>query len=248
MALILPATPPGAFIAHRGASAHAPENTIVAYQLAADAGFGWIEVDSQLSRDGRAVMMHDPSVDRTTDGHGHVCSLDFAALRDLDAGRSRPDHGHVQIPTLEETIACVLDRDLGLVLEIKPIWGADIEHGRAIARVVEAMWPRDNDKLVVSSFSASCLLAFRRTAPWVSLALAADVVVANPQDYIEMLGISAFHLNYQFALDQGIDGLLATGAHVAVATVNDVETASKLLARGVHGVMTDRIDVMGGTM
>jgi glycerophosphoryl diester phosphodiesterase len=244
MAFILPAKPPGAFIAHRGASAHAPENTLVAYQLAADAGFGWIEVDTQLSRDGRAVMMHDATVDRTTDGSGHVCSLDFAALRDLDAGRSQPGHARAQIPTLEETIACVLDRDLGLVLEIKPIWGADIEHGRAVARVVEAMWPRDNDRLVVSSFSASCLLAFGRTAPWVSLALAADVVVANPQEYIDMLGVSSFHLNYRFALDQGIEGLLASGAHVAVATVNDHDLAATLLARGVHGVMTDRIDVM----
>ncbi|WP_137150950.1 glycerophosphodiester phosphodiesterase family protein [Devosia sp. FKR38] len=244
MALILPTKAPGAFIAHRGASAHAPENTLAAYHLAADAGFGWIEVDTQLSSDGRAVMMHDPTVDRTTDGHGHVCALDLAALRDLDAARVLPGQARQQIPTLEETIACVLDRDLGLVLEIKPIWGSDIEHGRAVAAIVEAMWPRDNDKLVVSSFSASCLLSFRRVTPWASLALAADVVVANPRDYIDMLGVSAFHLNYQFALDQGVDRLLATGAQVAVATVNDADLAARLLARGIHGIMTDRIDVM----
>jgi len=246
MPLILPARAPGPLIAHRGASASAPENTIVAYQLAADSGFPWIEVDTQITRDGHPVMMHDFTIDRTTTGKGHVCNLTLAELQAFDANTRFPEFGPQKVPTLEETIDCVLKNDLGLVLEIKPIWGSDIEHARAVAKVVEACWPRENDKLVISSFSSSCLIEMHRLLPWACLALAAEVVPSDPAAYMKMLGISAFHFNFGFALTQGFDGLLETGAHVAVATVNDPQTARTLLDKGVHGVMTDRVDLFGG--
>jgi glycerophosphoryl diester phosphodiesterase len=245
MTLALPSKAPGPLIAHRGASAHAPENTIPAYQLAADAGFAWIEVDTQLTRDGYPVMMHDFTVDRTTSGTGHVCKFTLKEIRRLEANKRFPDYGSLQVPTLEESLACVLRNDIGIVLEVKPIWGSDIEHARVVAERIDALWPRDNDKLVISSFSSSCLIELRRLLPWVSLALATDVIPTDPKAYLDMLGISAFHVNYGFALYQGLDRLLTTGAHISVATVNDPQIAATLLARGAHGVMTDRINLLG---
>lgn len=231
-------------IAHRGASIDAPENTLEAYALAADAGFGWIEVDTQLTQDGQPVMMHDFTVDRSTNGTGYVCELTLDQMRALDAAPHHPAYRGATVPTLAQTIELCLARDLGLVLELKPIWGADIETALAVADLLNRMWPRDNGKLVVTSFASLVLLTMRQAAPWVPLGFATEIVPANPKACMEMLGVSTFHLNYGFALRQGIDRLLAAGAQVAVATVNDADIARQLLAMGAQGVMTDSIDLL----
>lgn len=244
MSLLLPSDVPGQLIAHRGASIDAPENTLEAYALAADAGFGWIEVDAQLTRDGHAVMIHDFTVDRSTNGKGFVCDHTLEQIQALDAAPHHPTYRAAIVPTLEDTIHLCLKRNLGLVLELKPIWGADLETARVVAEILNRLWPRDNLKLVVTSFSTSVLMVMRREAPWVPRGLATELVPADPTAWIDMLGVGTFHLNYQFALKRGLDGLLATGAQVAVATVNDPEIARRLLAMGAQGVMTDTIGLL----
>ena len=91
--------------AHRGASAHAPENTLAAFELAFQQNADVIELDSKLSADGHVVVIHDQSVDRTTNGFGRVSELTLAGLRELDAGShfSATFHGE-QIPTLVEVL------------------------------------------------------------------------------------------------------------------------------------------------
>src|SRR5512143_222647 len=88
---------------HRGACAHAPENTLASFQMAFEQGADAIELDAKLSADGKVVVMHDATVDRTTGGHGRVSSLTLAELRELDAGASFSENYRGQkIPTLEE--------------------------------------------------------------------------------------------------------------------------------------------------
>ncbi len=244
MPLLLPSEAPGPLIAHRGASIDAPENTLEAYTLAADAGFGWIEVDTQITSDGCAIMMHDFTVDRSTNGSGHVCGMTLAQIQSLDAAPHHAACRGAVVPTLADTIELCIARDLGLVLELKPIWGADIETALAVSDLLNRMWPRDNGKLVVTSFSSLVLLTMRQASPWAPLGLATEIVPANPQACMEMLGVSTFHLNYDFALRQGLGKLLDAGAQVAVATVNDPQVARQLLALGAHGVMTDSIDLL----
>src|SRR5919107_420246 len=74
-------------IGHRGARGYAPENTLAGIRTAAEQGVCWVEVDVKLTRDGVPILMHDDTVDRTTDGRGNVASMDFADLRKLDAGK-----------------------------------------------------------------------------------------------------------------------------------------------------------------
>jgi len=83
-------------IAHRGASAHAPENTLTAFQLALDQGADGIELDVMLSKDGQLVVIHDETVDRTTNGTGKVAEMDLVELKVLDAGQGE------SLPTLPE--------------------------------------------------------------------------------------------------------------------------------------------------
>lgn len=100
-------------LAHRGASAHAPENTLSAFELALTQGAHGVELDAKLSADGEVVVIHDPTVDRTTDGKGRVSQLTLAALRELDAGSffSEKYNGE-KIPTLAEVFEAIGDRAL----------------------------------------------------------------------------------------------------------------------------------------
>jgi glycerophosphoryl diester phosphodiesterase len=100
-------------IAHRGASAHAPENTLAAIGKAAALGADMVEIDVQASADGVLVVMHDADLSRTTDGSGSLYACTLAELRRLNAG------GGERIPTVEEAIRCCMEHDLGIYFEIK---------------------------------------------------------------------------------------------------------------------------------
>ena len=243
MKLILPKIAPGPLIAHRGCSLQAPENSLAAYRLAAKYGFSWIETDAQLTQDGKAIMLHDHYVDRTTNGKGLVCEYLFKDLQKLDASAGIKGFSSTPIATLEQTIRLCLELDLGLILELKPISGTDIEIAEHIIPIIDALWPKDNDKLVVSSFSTVTLLSFKENAPWVSTAFATEYIVKNPEKYMEILGVDSFHFNYKYATKENIKRLKDAGAQTAVATVNDAALAKELLSWGLDGVMTDHSDL-----
>jgi glycerophosphoryl diester phosphodiesterase len=100
-------------LAHRGASAHAPENTLAAFELALTQGAHGVELDAKLSADGEVVVIHDATVDRTTNGKGHVSHLTLAALRELDAGSFfSEDFNGEKIPALAEVFEAIGDRAL----------------------------------------------------------------------------------------------------------------------------------------
>jgi hypothetical protein len=119
--------------AHRGDNAQAPENTLAAFRLARDQGARWIELDVQQTRDNEIVVMHDPTVDRTTDGNGPVASLTLAEIRQLDAGSwfSAAFAGE-PVPTLAETAALVAGSGSRLNVEVKASGLAPAEADRVI--------------------------------------------------------------------------------------------------------------------
>ncbi|MCH7960100.1 MAG: hypothetical protein IID08_08215 [Candidatus Hydrogenedentes bacterium] len=106
-------------IAHRGASAYAPENTLAAFGLAHEMGADWFELDCTLTRDGAIIVIHDDTVDRTTDGTGTVAELSLAYLKQLDAGTWKdPKFAGEPLPTLDESLTFAKDR-IGVFIEIK---------------------------------------------------------------------------------------------------------------------------------
>ena len=130
-------------IAHRGASAHAPENTLAAIVKAAELGADLVEVDVQASADGILVVMHDPDLSRTTNGSGSVYAHTLDELKQLDAG------GGESIPTVEEVIACCRAHDLGIYFELKigfaaaaivPLIQRHELHGRVILASFRPDW------------------------------------------------------------------------------------------------------------
>ena len=107
-------------IAHRGASAYAPENTTSAFYLAAALGADWFELDCTLTRDDAVLVIHDDSVDRTTNGKGRVAELTLAEIRDLDAGLWKGEQfAGERLPTLDDALALAKERHIGVYIEIK---------------------------------------------------------------------------------------------------------------------------------
>src|SRR5436309_263912 len=128
-----PGAPPF-IVAHRGASALAPENTLAAFRRALEAGAPAVECDVHLTADGAPIVIHDARVDRTTNGTGEVASLTLAALRALDAGGwFDPRFAGERLPTLEETLAIAAGRSRVFV-ELKPGGGAALVD-RALAEI-----------------------------------------------------------------------------------------------------------------
>lgn len=217
-------------IAHRGASADAPENTMAAFGLAADQGAHGVEFDVRLSADGNIVIMHDDTVDRTTNGSGRVSELSVAALRELDAGMGQP------VPTLDEVFEAFGPSMLYNV-ELKEfgLWGRGLES--AVADRIDAY--HLHNQVLVSSFNP---LAVRRARRQLSATTMTGLVwMKGPRSLRYLLAPThADHPHYPLVDEAYMSWARERGLRVHVWTVDDVEEARRLAALGVHALITNR--------
>lgn len=235
---------PTRVIAHRGFSGAAPENTIAAIRAAVEIGADMAEVDVTLSADGHLIVIHDETVDRTTDGRGTVSELTLAELQRLDAGAwFAPRFVGERLPTLEEVLANSEGRIL-LNVEIK-----SEAVGRGIVDKVAAAIRarRMTDEVIVSSFAPAALEQMRAAAPEIRTA-----VLFNPEYHtggdpvaiVRGLGASAFNIKRARLTRTLLRRCREAGIPVAVYTVNSPRRLRKVVDRGVHAVFTDHPDRM----
>ena len=143
-------------IAHRGDSAHQPESTLASFRSAIDAGADWLEMDVQMSDDGHLVVIHDTTVDRTTNGSGQVADLTLAQLQALDAGNGE------QIPTFADVLALASDANTPIMPEAK---SPELYPGLEM-KIVEALNAASYaDRAVVQSFDSASLVRLHEIAP-----------------------------------------------------------------------------------
>lgn len=237
-----PAWPLPRLFAHRCGGALAPENTLAGLVVAARLGCRAVEFDVMLSADGTPWLIHDETLERTTDGSGSVAASPDALLARLDAGsRQHPAFAGEPLPTL--AAAAALCRQLGLHanVEIKPAAGYEAVTGEVVARAIAELW-RDAPAPLVSSFAAEALAAARRVAPQLPLGC---LWTRPPADWRVLFdAVQAFSVHC--AADALRDGFLAAaaaaGAPVLCYTVNDAAQAAVLWQRGVAALFSDRPD------
>ncbi|MEO7003637.1 MAG: glycerophosphodiester phosphodiesterase family protein [Ktedonobacterales bacterium] len=229
--------------AHRGARGHAPENTLLAFEMAFDLGAEAIECDVQRSSDGELVILHDGTVNRTTNGRGAVATLDLATLRTLDAGaRWRIPQC---IPTLDETLALARRRGGALNLEIKGESVAEsVGTAQAVAPVIEALSEDDPFRtgLLVSSFELPAVEEIKRRIPWLRVAALYGDREWRPQAMVDRaLELQAEAIHPGVSLASAALVLLAHGAglRVNVWTANRPATVRRLIGWGVDGLFSD---------
>lgn len=223
-------------VAHRGASGHAPENTLAAFQRAVELGATFIETDLHVTRDGHFVAMHDDTVDRTTNGSGEVGEFTLDELRQVDAGLwfDRDFMGE-RVPTLEEILEFSEKNDVVFYLELKYMAVAGMDH--ALAAVLRKA--RGAPRTVVISFDAATLAPLRRLDP--SIMTGFLVEEATPNCIQTALDLGARQLCPRFlSVDQElVERAHRADLHVVTWTVNTVEEMRAMISAGVDGVMTD---------
>lgn len=240
---------PPKVIGHRGAAGRAPENTLASIAKAADIGCGWVEFDVMLAACATPVVIHDETLDRTTDGHGPVAAKTITELKTLDAGSwFSADFAGVTIPALSEALALLSRLGLGAVVEIKPLAGMEAETGRIAAEVLAAFSGASMPGLMVSSFSPEALVAARSAAPEIPRALNVGAVPAGWRKAMDGLGCRALHCQAGRLKKKEARDIIAAGFELRCYTVNRAAEAEKLFSWGVAGVFSDfpdRIELRG---
>jgi glycerophosphoryl diester phosphodiesterase len=232
-------------VAHRGAGKLAPENTLAAMRLGASFGYRMFEFDAKLSGDGALVLMHDDTVDRTTDGRGRVASMTLGEIAKLDAGSwHSADYAGEGVPTLARLAAWLNANRLLANVEIKPCPGREAETGAAVALEARALWRDAPVPPLLSSFSEDALRAARRVAPELPRAL---LMHSLPPDWLERcraLGCVAIDANHQALTREVIARAHAARLRVACYTVNDPGRARELSDWGLDCLITDAVDAI----
>ena len=231
------------WIAHRGAGKLAPENTLAAFRVGAAHGYRAFECDVKLSADGVPFLLHDATLDRTTPERGTAGDRPWAELSRIDAGgwHSRGYAGE-PLPSLAAIAAYVQRNGFALNIEIKPTPGQEHDTGREVGAWCAAQWPAAGSPLLFSSFRPEALQGALETAPAVPRALLLDTPWAGWEAVARALRVVAVVTNQNImdaALKQQLDGL---GLRALCYTVIDPAGARRLVALGVHGIITDAVD------
>ncbi|HEX4986276.1 MAG TPA: glycerophosphodiester phosphodiesterase [Burkholderiales bacterium] len=232
-------------IAHRGGGVLAPENTLAGIRLARNLGFTAVEFDVKLSADRVPVLMHDDTLERTTDGSGAVAAMSYEALARLDAGGwFANEFGGERVPGFAAASALCREAGVWANVEIKPNPGEERETGEAVARMARLLWAGSQPPPLLSSFSPLSLEAAAVEAPDLPRAL---LVVEPPQNWLaqlERLQCVALHASHRHLDPALVKAVHASGRGVLAYTVNDSELALDLLGWEVDALVTDQLDAI----
>lgn len=232
------------WIAHRGAGKLAPENTLAAFRLGASHGYRMFECDAKLSADGVPFLLHDATLERTSNGHGIAGEQPWHALSQLDAGswHSRA-HAGEPLPTLEALARWCLASGHHLNIEIKPTPGQERETGETVAALAQRLWQGQSVPPLLTSFKPDALHGAQATAPHLPRGLLLDTLWDGWMQKACALECVAVVCHYALWTAESVAEVHAAGMRCLSYTVNDESIAQHLLALGTDGIITDRVDL-----
>lgn len=238
-------------VAHRGASAYAPENTLAALALAREQGAGMFEIDVRQTSDHELILMHDSTLERTTDAEEvypdrspwRVEDFTLDEIRALDAGSwVSPAYRGERVPTLEEALEAMRDSGLGLLLEIKePHLYPGIE-ARVAAELLHDPYWLEPGRTVVQSFDWASMRTFHAIIPDVPVGLLGKPATRDLPalaSYADQINPSHAALTRDY-----VHRVHEAGMRVFTWTVDDPETMRRLISWGVDGIITNKPDVL----
>lgn len=227
-------------IAHRGASALAPENTLIAFQKASEIGAKWVEFDVMLAACGEAVVIHDETLDRTTNGHGNVYDYPYAYLKTLDAGSwFNPKFAGEKIPTLAEVIEILFRFNLNANIEIKPMVGLEEETVKKVLAVVKQYWRPEMKPPLISSFSRKVLEYVRHYSKTHYLAYLMNEWQDDWKNSCDALNCISVDINHHILNQERVSEVKSSDRLLLSYTVDDVLIARHLFDWGVDAVFSN---------
>jgi glycerophosphoryl diester phosphodiesterase len=230
-------------VGHRGARGHAPENTMASFTKGADLGVDAVETDIQLSKDGEIVLIHDHTVDRTTDGHGFVKDMTLAELKKLDAGGwYDPGFSGERIPTLAELLTWAKDR-IGVALEIKngPIYYPGI--AEKTVRLVRRHGMES--QVILISFDHFVLREAKRIAPEIATGILYVGGLVDPVAAARAALADSLNPHWAYVTPELVRDAHAAGLAISPWNPDDVATLRMLSEMGVDSAGTDHPELFG---
>lgn len=220
-------------IAHRGASADAPENTLAALELAIKQGADWVEIDVQETRDGEIVVIHDSDLKKIGGSALKVFDASLAELQNVDIGSWKdPSFSDQRVPGLQQVLALCKDR-INIVIELK-YYGQEAHLEESVANLVEAAGMQD--QIVLMSLSYPGIQKMKSIRPEWKVGLLSSVVIGD----LTRLDVDFFAVNANLAGRAFIKRVHMRGRKVMVWTVNDPISMSAMMSKGVDGIITDK--------
>ncbi|AAO90186.1 glycerophosphoryl diester phosphodiesterase [Coxiella burnetii] len=232
-------------IAHRGASLSAPENTVAALREAKRLGARWVEFDVRLTRDGQAIIFHDPWLGRTTNGRGMVSKAHYAHIAELDAGNwFNPQFANERVPTFAEYLKEAASLNLGVNIELKATPSHASDLAKQVFQELKEHWPVWLPKPLISSFSLACLRAMREQSDDCLLGYLPNRWRDNWEALLAANQCVSIHLNYKQLTAERIKMIKQTSYYLLAYTVNDSQLATDLLSQGVDAVVSDNPELL----
>ncbi len=238
--MVLPRTTGrGRVIAHRGASGHAPENTLAAFREAARRGACWVEFDAALLADGELIIHHDATLDRCTDGSGRVRLQTFPDVTRLDAGAwFGAEFVGERLPTLETALDEIARLGLSANLEIKINEGEGEESALAVVNRLKSRSDLDG-RLLVTSFDHGALAVVREHLPDVPMGLLYEKPASDWKAVADRLRACSLHIQVKYLDGDLIDAAVAADRELRVYTANRREDVTDYWPERLLGVITN---------
>lgn len=231
------------WIAHRGAGKLAPENTLAAFRLGASYGYRAFECDVKLSADEVPFLLHDTTLERTTNGQGTAGTRPWVELSQRDAGSWHSNnYAGEPMPTLQAIARYVQYNCAALNLEIKPTPGQEYRTGQVVGEACSALWADAGTPLLFSSFRPESLQAAKDSAPHIPRALLVDTLWLGWFQMAQRLGCVAVVSNHKLMDADLIAQLHSAGLRALCYTVNEEADVRRLLSLGINGIITDAVD------
>lgn len=243
-------------IGHRGAAGIAPENTLCGFTRASELGLNWVEFDVRICGSGEWIVIHDATLERTTNGYGSVARTAYSLLKTLDAGSwFHPHFKNERIPLLSETLEHLARLKMHPNIEIKPFTGDKKQTMKNFLEIVCTAWPKSLPPPLVSSFDVALLKILRSLARDFPLGYLVTQVKPKHLETMRQFNFNSLHTQANAMLlrsntQQKIPllnvmaplscaDLIASEIPILVYTVNDTDSIQKLLEAGVMAVYSD---------
>ena len=235
-------------IAHRGASAYYPENTLPSFEGAIAMGADMIELDVQLTSDKEVVVFHDEKISRCTDGRGRIADHTLASLKKMDAGSwFNKNFTNTRIPTLAEVLG-ICKNKISVNIEIKTEAVSKMFFGgieEKCLKIVEQSGMREH--VVFSSFDPRALMHLKQIDNTVTVAVLFEIKIYDsklPSDIMELAGADAFNCSSKDFNKKWLANIKLNNIPVNIYTVNDARNMKRFLKMGVGGIFTNNPDIL----
>jgi glycerophosphoryl diester phosphodiesterase len=235
-------------IAHRGASAYCPENTLVSFERAIALGADMVELDVQLTSDGEVVVFHDEKLTRCTNGKGRIADYTLVELKKMDAGSwFRKEYQGAKIPTLEEALSLCRDK-VAVNIEIKTAAvDENIPNGIEEKSLIIVEMRGMREHIVFSSFDPCAIKHLKEIDRTVAAAVLFEKGYYGsklPSEIIELLGADAFNCSQDELSKKWFTDLKLNNIPVNIYTVDDEKNMRRFLDMGVSGIFTNKPDIL----